>query len=213
MKHFLSLALVAASLCAYSQTQDHPDGKISGTVIDQNGNPVPAASVYAIPQDLILDGVTPRSTKTDKNGAFDFRGSFQLGAYKLYARKEAEDYPDSSDTFYADSKSEAPQADLSEDHPSAALTVTLGEKAGVLSGRVIDASTGASLKAKLVFTDKDGNSHAVFANGEYRTLLPPGKDVTLLVMLMAPDYHPQSPPASLRLEPGQQMHMDIRASK
>ncbi len=27
MKHFLTLALVAASLCAYSQTNDHPEGE------------------------------------------------------------------------------------------------------------------------------------------------------------------------------------------
>jgi hypothetical protein len=108
---------------------------------------------------------------------------------------------------------EAPKVDLSEDHSSATVTVSLGEKAGVLTGQVIDADTGAALRAKLVFMDEDGNDHSVFVNGKYRALLPPGKDVTLMVMIMSPDYHSQSPVPPLRLEPGQEMHMDIPVSK
>jgi len=77
-----------------------------------------------------------------------------LGAYKLYSRKDADAYPDRSDIFYADSKAEVPKVDLTEDHPSATVRVTLGEKAGVLGGRVIDADTGAAVKAKLVFMTK-----------------------------------------------------------
>src|SRR6266849_1848797 len=34
--------------------------------------------------------------------------------------------------------------------------------------------------------DEDGNDHSVLANGKYRALLPPGKDVTLMVMVMLP---------------------------
>jgi hypothetical protein len=108
---------------------------------------------------------------------------------------------------------EAPKVDLSEDHSSATVTVSLGEKAGVLTGQVIDADTGAALRAKLVFMDEDGNDHSVFVNGKYRALLPPGKDVTLMVMIMSPDYHSPSPVPPLRLEPGQEMHMDIPVSK
>jgi hypothetical protein len=213
VKHFLILAVVLASLFAYSQTKDHPSGEINGSVTDEDGIPVPAATVYAIPQDISFDGITPRSVKTDRNGEFDFRGGFQLGAYKLYSRKDADAYPDRSDSFYADSKAEAPKVDLSEDHSSATVTVSLGEKAGVLTGQVIDADTGAALRAKLVFMDEDGNDHSVFVNGKYRALLPPGKDVTLMVMIMSPDYHSQSPVPPLRLEPGQEMHMDIPVSK
>jgi hypothetical protein len=112
-------------------------------------------------------------------------------------------------------RSEAPHVDLTEDHPSATVTLLLGEKAGVLVGKVIDVDTGAAVKTKLVFMDEDGNDHSVLANGEYRALLPQGKNVTLMVMVMvmSPDYHPQSPVAPLRLEPGQEMHMDIRVSK
>ena len=213
MKYFLTLALVVASLFAYSQTKDHPSGRLKGTVTDENGNAVSAATVYAVPQDISFDTITPRSARTDRNGAFDFGGGFQFGAYKLYSRKDADAYPDRSDNFYADSKVEPPKVDLNEDHPSATITVTLGEKAGVLVGRVVDADTGAALNAKLVFMDEDGNNHSVLVNGKYRALLPAGKDVTLMVMVMSPDYGSQSPVPPLRLAPGQEMYMDIPLSK
>ena len=88
----------------------------------------------------------------------------------------------------------------------------MGEKAGVLVGRVVDADTGAAVKAKLVFMDEQGNDHSVFANGKYRALLPPGKDLTLMVVVTSPNYRPQAP-STLRLEPGQEMHKDIQVAK
>jgi hypothetical protein len=213
VKHFVTLALVVASLSAYPQTKNQPSGEIQGTVTDENGNAVSAATVYAVPQDISFDSIAPRSTKTDRNGAFDFGGGFQLRAYKLYSRKDADAYPDRSDNFYADPKVEPPKVDLTEDHPSATIPMILGEKAGVLVGRVVDADTGAALNAKLVFMDEDGNNHSVLVNGKYRALLPAGKDVTPMVMVMSPDYGSQSPVPPLRLAPGHEMHMDISLAK
>jgi hypothetical protein len=213
MKHFLTLALVVASLSAYSQTKNQPSGEIKGTVTDENENAVSAATVYAVPQDISFDSIAPRSTKTDRNGAFDFGGGFELGAYKLYSRKDADAYPDRSNSFYADSKVEPPKVDLTEVHPSATIPLILGEKAGVLAGRVLDADTGASLKAKLVFMDEDGNNYSVLVNGKYRALIPAEKDVSLMVMVMSPDYGSQLPVPPLRLAPGQEMDMDIPLSK
>jgi hypothetical protein len=43
--------------------------------------------------------------------------------------------------------------------------------------------------------------------------LPAGQDVTLMVMVMSPDYGSQSPVPPLPLAPGQEMHMDIPVSK
>lgn len=213
MKCFLTLALVLASFFAYSQTKEKPSGNIKGTVSDENGNPVSKATVYAIPQEASLDSIAPRSTTTNEAGEFNFHGGFALGTYKLYSKKDAEGYPDRSDSFYADTKFEAKKVELTEDHTSATATVDLGEKAAVIVGRVIDAVTGAPLKAKLVFMDEDGNSHSVFVTGKYRTLLPAGKDVTLMVMAMSPDYDSQVPILALRLSSGQVMDLDIPLSK
>jgi hypothetical protein len=69
------------------------------------------------------------------------------------------------------------------------------------------------LKAKLVFIDQDGNSHSILVTGKYRTLVPPGKDLTLMVMVMSPDYGSQAPVPTLRLASGQEMDMDIPLSK
>jgi hypothetical protein len=213
MKHFLALALVAASLLAYSQTKDHPGGEIKGTVTDQSGSPVVGATVSAVPQFLTFDGITPRSVKTDRNGEFVFRRGLQLGAYKLYSRKDEDGYPDPLKPFYADAKSEAVKVDLTEDHRSATVTVALGEKAGVIAGQVIDADSGAAAKAFLVFMDEDGNRHEVLADGHYRAFLPPGKDVTLMVTAMTQPYRSQRPIAPLHLEPGQEIYIDIPVSK
>jgi hypothetical protein len=213
MKHLFALALIAASLLAYSQTKDHPDGEIKGTVIDQSGSPVVGATVYAVPQFLTFDGIKPRSVKTGRNGEFDFRGGFQLGAYKLYSRKDEDGYPDPFKSFYADPKFEVPYVALTKGHRSATITVLLGEKAGVVAGQVVDADSGAVAKAFLVFIDEDGNRREILADGQYRVVLPPGKDMILMVMALSPSSRAERPFAPFRLEPGQEIYMDIPVSE
>jgi len=213
MKQFLAFTVLVASLLAHSQTKDGAlAGRIKGTVTDQNGNPVLGATVYAVPQFSTFESLVSPTVKTDASGEFDFHRGLQLGTYKVYARKDADAYPDRSSSFYATPKVETPKVDLTDDDPSATVEVTLGEKAGVLVGRVIDADSGVALRAKLAFIDEDGNADSVLANGKYRELLPSDKDLTLMVMVMSPGYR-QYPITSLRLQPGQEMQMDIPISK
>jgi len=217
MKHLAILIVVFGSLFAYSQTKVALIGEIKGSVIDQNGSPIDGARVYAVPQGLTLNDITPRSVKTDRNGEFDFRGGFELEKYKLYSRKDEDAYFDPFDGFYADPKAEAPEVDLTQNHPSTTVTVKMGEKAGVLVGRVIDADTGAVLKARLYFYDGQGHGHRFDSavDGNYRALLPPGKDVRLMVTVLSPysteTKIPDAPP--VRLEQGQFIYMDIPVSK
>ena len=215
MKQLVTLIVVAGSLFAHSQTtQKNQAGEIRGTVIDQNFIPVSGATVYAVPQGLALNEVTPRSVKADRNGVFDFHGKLPLGAYKLYAEKDADAYPDPLDGFYADAKNKAAKVELTENRPSAAVTVRLGAKAGVVSGRVIDAGTGKDLKALLAFVDNEGNGHTISVDGSYHILVPPGKDVTLMVTVMGTaSNRSQIPVAPLRLEPGQFVSMDLPVSR
>jgi hypothetical protein len=214
MKHLVTLIVVAGSLLAYSQTaQKTLSGEIKGTVVDRYGLAVSDATVYAVPQGLGFDDITPPSVKTDRNGAFDFRGKLSLDVYKLYAQKAAEDYPNPLDGFYADTKTEAAKVEVTETRPSAGVTVRLGEKAGALSGRVIDAATGANVKALLGFVDSEGNGHSVSVDGDYHILVPPGKDITLMVTVLGSPSHPsQLPVAPLRLEPGQYIYLDLPVS-
>lgn len=212
MKSLLCLAFALAVPVIYSQTTDHPTGQIKGIVIDQSGDPVSGATVYVVPQNISFDGVSPRSVKSDKKGEFDFRGGLDLGSYKLYSRKERAGYPDRSDAFYADSLVDSPKVDLTEENPFASVTVTMGEKAGVLQGRIMDSDTGAGTTAKLVFIDEYGNNHSVLAEGKYRVLLPTGKDISVMLMPMSPEYRTQMLP-EVHLNAGEEKHLDIPIRK
>jgi len=218
MKHLLTVILVLASLCANSQTLDKTSGNIKGNVTEQNGNPVFDATVYAVPQDLTLDGITPRSVQTDRKSAFDFTGGLPWGHYKLYACKSKDGCPSPLDSFYADSQVEAVKAELREDSPSAEVTVNMGEKAGIITGRVLDADTGGPVEARVVFRREDGEGgHAVTSrskDGEYRVLLPPGKDVMIAMVHIEPGDRSLAPLPTLRLrlEPAQQIVLDIPIS-
>ena len=208
MKLFVALTVVAASLVAYSQTK--PPGEIKGTVTDATGAPISGATVYAVSQNAGFSDATLRSVKSDRNGMFDFRGGFALGSYKLYSRKDEDSYPDPLDKFYADPKAEAQAVELTAAHPSATATVTLGQQAAVLAGKIVDASTGDAIRALLAFVDGQGNGHSISVDGDYRILVPPGKDVTLMVTAMgARSNRAQIPVAPLRLEPGQHVYMDL----
>jgi hypothetical protein len=217
MKHLAILIVVVGSLFAYSQTKVPLNGEIKGSVTDQNGNPISGATVYAVPLGLTLNDITPRSVKTDSNGEFDFRGGFELEQYKLYSRKDEDAYFDPFDGFYTDPKAEAPAVDLTQDHPSATVTVKMGEKAGVVVGRVIDADTGAVLKARVYFYDGQGHGHGFDSavDGKYRALLPPGKDLRLMVTVLSPSSARTQIPVAplLRLEQGQFIYMDIPVSE
>ena len=213
MKFFLAFALIITTVLAYSQTKEKTLGEIKGTVTDVNGNLVPGATVYVVPQDISFEDIAPRSVTANAIGEFDFDGGLALGTYKLYAKKESDGYPDPSDTFYADPKREQLTVELTKEHPSSTATVALLDRAAVLAGRVVDADSHVPLKAKLLFMDQDGNSHRVMVTGKYRTLVPPGKDLTLMVIVMSPDYGSQVPVPALHLASGQEMDMDIPLSK
>jgi hypothetical protein len=166
--------------------------------------------VFAIPQALTLEGVTPRSSKTDKDGKFVFSGRFNSGTYTLYSRKEEAGYPDPSDRFYSDSRTET-EVQLTAEKPSAIVEVRLGQQAGILEGRVIDVNTGAAIAARLVFYDQNGNQHFLTVKGRYRALLPPGKDIGL--MASSPKYESRVAFSRLQLDPGQRLHLDIPLSR
>jgi hypothetical protein len=94
MKFFLALALTITTVLAYSQTNEKTLGEIKGSVTDANGNLVPGASVYAVPQEISFENIAPRSITANGAGEFDFHGGFALGTYRLYAKKESDGYPD-----------------------------------------------------------------------------------------------------------------------
>lgn len=205
MKPLLVLIAVTGTLIAQTNAKRLP-GEIKGTVVDQSGGLVSAATVYAVPQGLVLDDATPHSVRTDSNGRFDFRNGLELGSYKLYSRKDADGYLNPLDAFYGDG--ESVEVALSPQHPLARVKVKLGRQAAVISGRVFDAESGAPLKAYVGLTDEDGNGHSTVVDGDYDLVLPSEKNVTLMVTIIG-TRRPLVPVSSLRLAPGQRIYMDI----
>jgi hypothetical protein len=209
MKPFIVLTVISASLFAFSQTKPS-SGEIKGSVTDASGRPISGATVSAVRQETGFTDVVPiRSVKSDSDGAFDLR-RLPLGAYKLYSRKDEDSYPDPRDKFYAVDKSDTPEVELTATHSSATAALKFGPPAAVLAGRIIDANTGSAIKAELAFLDAQGNGHSVPVDGDYRILLPPGKDITLMVTAMGSRANrAQVPVAPLKLEPGQHVYMDL----
>ena len=210
MKRLTVLVVVSGSLLIQAQTK--PSANIRGTVTDQTGAPVAGATVYTVAQGLAFEDATPPSVKTDSKGLFDFRGRLDLGTYKLYSQKVADGYLSPFDSFYADKDAKAPNIDLTRNHPSATATVKLGPQAAVIAGRILDAKTGASLKASLGFEDSEGHGHEIEVDGTYRILVPPDKKVILMVLLPPPVDRSFIPVAPLKLEPGQYVNLDLPIS-
>lgn len=209
MKILVLVILFGGTLLAQSTTR-HLSGEIKGTVVDESGTPISSATVYAVAQGLTLNDVTPQSVKADSNGLFDFRGTLKLGGYKLYAEKDDNGYLDPFDPFYSDNQRDAPQVDLSREHLAAIVALKMGKPAAVVSGRIVDAESGAHLKASLGFLDVEGHGHSVVVDGDYSIALPSEKDITLMVTLFGSKADRSLiPMAPLRLEPGQRVYMDI----
>ena len=192
----------------FSQSPKERSLEIRGKVVDPDGIPVPAATVYVVQEGLTLDDATPRSVKTDANGTFDFRGGLESGTYKLYSRKDADGYLDPFDSFYSDAGKNATRVVLTQKHPTPTVTVKLGKQAAIISGKVFDIQSGTPLKAYVGLMDEEGNGHSVVVDGDYRLVVPSEKNVHLIVTVIG-TRHPIIPVSSLWLEPGQRVFMDI----
>ena len=97
---------------------------------------------------------------------------------------------------------------LSREHPFSNVKVKLGRQAAVISGKVFDVNSGTPLKAYVGLMDQEGNGHSVVVDGDYNLVVPSEKNVTL-VMTVLGTRHPLVPVASLRLDAGQHIYMDI----
>ena len=72
MKYFLTLAVVATSLFAYSQAKGPPDGEINLIVTDRDGTPLPGVTVYAVPEFVAFEGITPCRSRQTGMGSLIF---------------------------------------------------------------------------------------------------------------------------------------------
>lgn len=112
---------------------------IRGTVVDERGTAVPKAEVQIDPLERAPGSSIVRSVETDNQGAFLIT-PLEPTNYKLFAMKETQGYPNTAFAFY--SNNIFPVVSLTPTVPAADVLLRVGPPAGVLSGRIRDATTG-----------------------------------------------------------------------
>jgi Carboxypeptidase regulatory-like domain len=171
-------------LCTTGFLVAQPAGKIRGTVVDQTGNTVAGATLYAQPEGLMAM-VVPQCT-TDENGSCTI-SQLALGPYFVYAGKPDAGYPDLGYPFFQPRGTKPKEAILWEDHPSDDVVVLLGVKAGILKGTVADAVSGKPLNAMVEFrwvSDPDNFlSGSGLTNAQFRIQVPSDTGLKMVVTL------------------------------
>jgi len=178
------------------QPEERHTGVVSGTVVNQRGEPVADVTVSVPPVDRSFIGSVP-SNQTGPNGNFTVAG-LGWGKYAVCAHKEADAYREICNSIF--SKGSAPTVTRSPQAPAASVQVTIGPKAGILSGKIRDSVTGLPVNP---ITDAITGArqsavlriHPLTDNGRYfdqaigsqfTALIPPDADLELEVR--APGY-------------------------
>jgi hypothetical protein len=204
----VSLLLLSTSL---SHSQMRPEGRVTGTVLDEFSQPIDKAQVCRV---VYLPSKSDATcfAHTDKTGQFEI-DHVPMGTYGVVASKNEDGYADFGLT--------APvKVTLTPEEPLANVIVKLGPRAGILIPRVRDKVTGTPLpdfflKWRVDVPDGTWTGTSGFSQWTTRTSIPAAKDVSFQVS--APGYQTWvytdpsnlSRPSYLRLESGEQKSLSI----
>lgn len=213
MKSLCLILFVATSLFVSAKSGNKTS--MQGVVLNESGQPVKAAVVYAQPMDRKLGGMIPH-TSTDEQGSFVLM-DLPSGRYQVYAEKDEEDYPNLGFDFYNGGQKQVVQVKANEDLP--ALTLLVGPKAGVLVGKVTDSVTGLSLQPCVRFHRMEDARMLMngsgLVRGSFRLLVPADTDVSFGFYLdgYRPWFYPgtadQESGSPIRLPAGQEMQLNV----
>jgi hypothetical protein len=101
------------------------------------------------------------------------------GSYQVVAEKMSEGYMPPYFPFYKDPKTPIAEVILSREHANASVSVKLGPKSGLITGKVIDEVTDLPVQDFVVWTwqarDVNARTHQVVKgqSGRFRILAPP----------------------------------------
>ena len=192
------------ALGAVSSPQDI--GAIRGTVVDENLIPVFGAKVNAEALDSRPTGSLVRYVESDSKGHFviDRLGP---GKYRVFASKEEAGYPDLGWSFYSNDVFQT--AAVTSADPTAEVRIQLGPRAGVITGFVSDAATGAPVPAafKLSRAGQPNKWISPSVAPKYRLLVPSA--IYIVIEVSAPGFKTWSLGHSLRLQSGSEMRLDV----
>ncbi|MFY9852505.1 MAG: carboxypeptidase-like regulatory domain-containing protein [Terracidiphilus sp.] len=177
---FVILALMASAL-VWSQD---PRGAISVKVIDQQGNPVPAAIVKFDPprrEGTILVYVSA-NCKTDTSGSCT-QGKLPMDTYLVRVKKPSDGYPDMSFNFYSHQSKEIVVV-LTPEHPNSSVLFTLGPKAATLKLNIVDDANDAPIENPSIILRNTSDPKDLIGMGkpaDSTVLIPPDMDVQIEV--------------------------------
>jgi len=220
---FLALTfLLPSTLAAFPQATNSPapEGVISGTVLDEQGQPVREAAVGITVWQAGTNGSTQGNSRNA--GTTDDAGRFRvdhvpLGRISVTASKDEEGYahfggPGGAETIT-----------LTPDQPVAEVVLRFGPKAGLLFPTVKDKFTGEPITDFQVHwvvfdaneTNRSSSGTAGVSRWTKSVVLPPEKD--LIVTISKRGYKkwlygdPADPsrPAFLRLQSGEKRELTV----
>ena len=175
---FVAALVLFSTLLAYSQTgeQTSPEGKVTGTVLDEQGQPIDNAQVCT---HVSLPGETIETCSAQSDGSGQFQmDHLPMGTFGVVASKDEDGYagPNPSD--------EIQTVTLTPEAPMANVVLKLGPKGGILVPSVRDKVTGKPVYGFVLSWWVDGtegswSGGAGFSRWTTRTSIPAEKDVII----------------------------------
>jgi len=164
------------SLTIIAQSPYH----VSGDLRDGTGHAFAGATVCALKTDGKVVNVRDRiCAESDAEGKFAINLT-QSGRYQIVAEKKSDGYMPPYFPFYKDPKTLIPEVSVTEENPGASVSVTIGPRSGLVTGKVKDEVTDLPVKDFVVWIwqarDKNARTHEVVSHsqfGHFRILVPP----------------------------------------
>ncbi len=212
---WLTLLLVA-SLPAFAQTADssRPEGTISGTVLDEHGEPFKGVQVCTYMRGAPSGSREARGdcpATTDEAGQFSIH-HLAMGEISVEAIKLEDGYVAFAGTSVKD------EVTLTPNQPSGTVVLKLGPKPALILPSVKDSSTGETIQVFQVgwAISNHDKPNSTYSGGQTisqvneRAIVPPDKYLVLTISASGYKlwtYHGPSDlsrPATIRLQPGEE---------
>jgi hypothetical protein len=219
---FIAGLIAAAVFCV---GQEQGSGSVKVKVLREHDLPVAGASVLAVPIAKCSMAYALPECLTDNKGVCKptlvYGGECLLGKYSVSVSKEADGYPRLFEQFYAawDPTQKPTGVAVTASHPTDAITVHLGKRAGIITGTVVDALTGKPLNTNITlrWASNPGiaDTGRWVANLKFRMLVPSDSPVTMVVSEKGyGDWTYALGKGAMknviRLGPGEEQRLDIR---
>jgi len=216
---FLAIFLCLCWATPWAQPDCSGRGGIDGVVLDLEGRPVAGAKVSILSEECAVTGIEPTATSDDQ-GHFLLRGA-PTGLDGVYAQKPEAGYPDTTAAIYLDDSAPPPKVTVRSGETVTGVVVRLGNKAGLISGEVVDEGTSqpvvtARIRISIPDNDRIMLSMGTDGTGHFHLLLP-SRLVNFEVR--APGYKAwqfmgaQGPPGIIHLQPEEKRELIVRLQK